>query len=149
MRRYAGFWIRGVARIIDAILLNVALLAVRIPLGLNAMGSRSTLASEPLGIAGVALLGSLISFAAIVCYEGVFIAWRGATVGKMIFGLKVIRTDGSKVPLGLSFGRYFAQLLSSITLGIGYIMAGFDDEKRALQRQDMRHACHLFEIAFG
>ncbi|HET6371045.1 MAG TPA: RDD family protein, partial [Nitrospiria bacterium] len=29
-------------------------------------------------------------------------------------------------------GRYFAEILSGIILCIGYIMAAFDDEKRAL-----------------
>jgi uncharacterized RDD family membrane protein YckC len=29
-------------------------------------------------------------------------------------------------------GRYFAQWISAIILAIGYIMAAFDDQKRAL-----------------
>jgi uncharacterized RDD family membrane protein YckC len=36
------------------------------------------------------------------------------------------------VDLGRAFGRYFGKLLSAIILGIGYIMAAFDSEKRAL-----------------
>ena len=34
--------------------------------------------------------------------------------------------------LGRAFGRYFGKWLSSFILGIGYIMAGFDSQKRAL-----------------
>jgi uncharacterized RDD family membrane protein YckC len=29
-------------------------------------------------------------------------------------------------------GRYFSEMLSGMIMMIGYIMAGFDDEKRAL-----------------
>jgi uncharacterized RDD family membrane protein YckC len=36
------------------------------------------------------------------------------------------------VDLGRAFGRYFAKILSAIILGIGYIMVGFDSEKRGL-----------------
>jgi uncharacterized RDD family membrane protein YckC len=132
-RHYGGFWIRAAARIVDAILLNVVFLIVRIPFGI-AMFAPSTAQNPAAVMAMIApmLLITLLSVVAAACYEIFFIAKRGATIGKMIFGLKVIRADGSPVSLGLSTGRYFAQLVSSFTLGIGYFMAGFDDQKRAL-----------------
>jgi uncharacterized RDD family membrane protein YckC len=36
------------------------------------------------------------------------------------------------VSYGRAFGRYFGTWLSGLTLGIGYIMAAFDDQKRSL-----------------
>jgi uncharacterized RDD family membrane protein YckC len=66
------------------------------------------------------------------CYETFFVARLGATPGKMALGLKVVRPDGGPVGLGRAFGRYFAKFLSMIILGIGYIMVGFDSEKRGL-----------------
>lgn len=65
-------------------------------------------------------------------YEVTLIRYYGATLGKMAVGVKVIRTDGSGVSWGISTARYFMKIVSSLTLMIGYIMAGFDDEKRAL-----------------
>ena len=132
-RHYGGFWIRAAARIVDAILLNVAFLIVRIPFGI-AMFAPGTAQSPAAAMAMIAplLLISFLSIVAAACYEIFFIAKRGATIGKMIFGLKVIRADGSPLSLGLSAGRYFAQYISSFILGIGYFMAGFDDQKRAL-----------------
>ena len=56
----------------------------------------------------------------------------GATPGKMACRLKVIRPDGGTISYMLSFGRAFAELISYMTLYIGYIMAAFDNEKRAL-----------------
>ena len=50
----------------------------------------------------------------------------------MALGMKVVRPDGSRVDLGRAAGRYFAKLLSMIVLFIGYIMVGFDSEKRGL-----------------
>ena len=129
---YGGFWIRGAARLIDAILLNVVFLVIRIPFGAKLMPQVGSSPQAVAAIAGSALLMSLLSFAIMACYEIFFIAKRGATLGKMLFGLKVIRADGSKVSLGLSAGRYFATFISALTIGIGYIIAGFDDQKRAL-----------------
>lgn len=132
-RHYGGFWIRVVARLIDAILLNVVFLIVRIPFGV-AMFTPG-FGREPgalVAMLGTTILLGLLNTAAAACYEIFFIAARGATIGKMIFGLKVIRADGSPVSLGLSTGRYFAQWISAMILFIGYIMAAFDDQKRAL-----------------
>src|SRR5947208_255797 len=56
----------------------------------------------------------------------------GATPGKLVLKLKVVRPDGAKVSLGRALGRYFAKMISAVLLGIGYIMAAFDPEKRAL-----------------
>jgi uncharacterized RDD family membrane protein YckC len=65
-------------------------------------------------------------------YETFFIGKYGATPGKMACKIKVVTADGGKVSYLLAFGRYFAKVLSSLTCLIGYIMAAFDDEKRAL-----------------
>jgi len=50
----------------------------------------------------------------------------------MVCHLQVVMADGSKLSYGRSLGRHFAKFLSSFILAIGYIMAGIDDEKRAL-----------------
>ena len=65
-------------------------------------------------------------------YNVYFVSTRGATIGKQVLGLKIIRSDGAPVSVGRAFGRYFAQIVSGIVLYIGFIMAGFDSEKRAL-----------------
>ena len=65
-------------------------------------------------------------------YEGVFLSRFSATPGKMALNLKVVRSNGGPISLGRGFSRYFAKVLSGIILGIGFIMAGFDSQKRAL-----------------
>jgi uncharacterized RDD family membrane protein YckC len=132
--RYAGFWIRFLARLIDGTILGIAGLILRLPLMIMlgiGMGR-----GYPFGIMpalGAAMGASLVVNLLLgMAYEVYFVSTRGATPGKMALGLKIIRADGSPVPPGLALGRYFAHWISGITLFIGYIMAGFDSQKRAL-----------------
>jgi uncharacterized RDD family membrane protein YckC len=81
------------------------------------------------GIFAVSILVNTLIGAA---YEGFFVSRVGATPGKMALSLKVVRPDGGPISLGRAIGRYFAKWLSSITFCIGYILAGFDAEKRAM-----------------
>jgi len=75
----------------------------------------------------------VLNMAIALAYESWFLVNKAATPGKMVLSLEVVRTDGGKITWGLAIGRYFAKILSSWpTLWIGYIMAGLDDEKRAL-----------------
>lgn len=80
--------------------------------------------------------GSLIATAAStafgVAYYVYFMGRFGATPGKMVLGIKVVRASGSEIGYGLALGRYFAQFLSAFSFGIGYLMAIWDDEKRSL-----------------
>jgi uncharacterized RDD family membrane protein YckC len=132
--RYAGFWIRFVARVIDAALLGVVNAVIRIPLavmlGLGTGRGRDLIfLPVVMSLIGISVA---ISIAVGVVYEVYLVSTRGGTLGKLILGLKIVRADGSPVPAGLAAGRYFAQWLSGAILMIGYIMAGFDPEKRAL-----------------
>jgi uncharacterized RDD family membrane protein YckC len=128
---YAGFWIRLLAAFIDGIILGFASAAVQAILFPSLMKpSFSTAdASVNMALIGLAYLLGLTIGAA---YEGLFISRLGATPGKLVLKLKVVRPDGGKISLGRAIARYFAKMLSAIILGIGYIMAGFDKEKRAL-----------------
>ena len=67
-----------------------------------------------------------------IAYTTYFLGEYSATPGKMACGLKVVRPDGEKISYGRAFGRFFAEFLSSIISGIGYLMVAFDGEKRAL-----------------
>jgi uncharacterized RDD family membrane protein YckC len=138
---YDGFWIRFLARVIDGILLFIVGMIIRLPLAFMMGGiglglSRSddpaaALAALP-ALAGVIGLSILINVVVSFLYEVYFLSSRGATPGKMALGLKVIRADGGPITMNLAVGRYFAYILSNFTFFIGFIIAGFDDEKRSL-----------------
>ncbi len=103
-------------------------LGVGIGLGMGAAGGGDT-------ATGVA--AQLVSGLAGLAISMVYYAWfhasaGGATPGKMAVGIKVVRGNGERLTLGRSIGRYFATILSSIILCIGYLMAAFTDRKQAL-----------------
>ena len=141
-RHYGGFWIRFLARVIDGILLGVINAVVRIPLmlmfGIGTMGMRGLGRGSGAGLIfapammGVLGLSALIGVALGAAYEVYFLSTNGATPGKMALGLRVIRADGGPISPMLALGRHFAMWVSAFILMIGYIMAGFDPEKRAL-----------------
>jgi uncharacterized RDD family membrane protein YckC len=118
--RYAGFWIRVVAKFIDSICLYA--------LGLPAQYIASSI-SDPL-VAGIVPMAFSLVIA--VAFTVFFLGRFGATPGKMALGLKVVRADGLRISYMRAAGRHFAELVSSLILLIGYIMVAFDDEKRAL-----------------
>jgi len=129
--RYGGFWIRFGARLIDGIILGLAQASIAL-LFFGTFGAEfmpSVLRSASIGLR----VGfQVISYGIAIVYEAMFLHYRGATPGKMALGLKVVRSNGDSLGWGVSFGRYFMHIVSALILGIGYIMAAFDDEKRAL-----------------
>jgi uncharacterized RDD family membrane protein YckC len=138
---YGGFWMRFGARMIDGIVLGVPLLilaALLIPNLMRAQGDASNPAFA--AFAAFSFTFFLIYFLVVICYEVVLLRYRGATLGKMACGLKVVRSDGSNLGWGVSIGRFV--MWNVVTSGIPYlnlilmlisgIMTGTDAEKRAL-----------------
>lgn len=132
---YAGFWIRVGAKIIDGIILwlvnTIFSLIAGFVMTMIFWGSAETESLHP----GVFIFYGLmyilqISFNA--AYSTYFVGKFAATPGKMACGIKIITADGGKATYLRAFARHFAEFLSGIILGIGYLMVAFDREKRAL-----------------
>lgn len=127
--RYAGFWIRVVAYIIDAFILSTAMILIGTIWSLGSDDSAEDL------IATVAQSG-------VVVFISFFLNWfyyailesseYQATLGKKLLGLQVTDEFGGRISFGRATGRYFSKLISSLILGIGYVMAAFTDRKQAL-----------------
>jgi uncharacterized RDD family membrane protein YckC/DNA-directed RNA polymerase subunit RPC12/RpoP len=122
--KYAGFWIRFCARFIDVIILDIVNFGIGFGIGI-AMAGGSSQKAAPL-IAGLA--GMILAFSYNIYFNGRY----GATPGKMALKLKIVRSNGDPITYGRAFGRVFGEALSNLTLGIGYMMAGWDEQKRAL-----------------
>jgi uncharacterized RDD family membrane protein YckC len=121
---YGGFWIRVVAYIIDGILLTIVCGVVDRLLGINILESDWD-HYDPLANV-ISLVIGWLYFALLESSE------RGATVGKMVMGLRVVTSDGRRLSFMNATGRYFAKILSAIILCIGFIMIAFTDKKRGL-----------------
>jgi uncharacterized RDD family membrane protein YckC len=131
---YAGFWTRFLAKFIDGIVMGAVNMVVSL-IGAAVFGVAMAGAAAQGSVAaalGLQLGLWLIQMTLSGVYYVLFLGRFGATPGKMALRIKVVRSDGSPVTYGRAFGRYFADMLSGLTLGIGYIMAAFDEEKRAL-----------------
>ncbi|MBV9462607.1 MAG: RDD family protein [Verrucomicrobiae bacterium] len=126
MLEYGGFWIRFLAKLIDGVILWIANTAVNfaVMMPLGALGSR--------GQFGGLMITYAVNITIGASYVTFFLGKYGATPGKMATRLRVVRPDGSPITYMRALGRHFAEILSSMILLIGYIMAAFDDERRTL-----------------
>jgi uncharacterized RDD family membrane protein YckC len=119
--KYAGFWIRYVAAIIDALVLVIPILLIDFLLG-------------------IALPKPFFAF--VSPFTGLLVAWvyyvimtynYQATLGKKAFGIRVVSDKAENLTLGQVILREtIGKLISMIILYIGYIMAAFTKRKQAL-----------------
>lgn len=82
---------------------------------------------------GFNLIPLLINLVAEFFYAGYFYSAHSATPGKMIFNLQVVKDSGAKldfVEAGLR--DCIGKFVSSLILGIGYLMAFFRSDRHAL-----------------
>ncbi|MDR3555511.1 MAG: RDD family protein [Syntrophobacteraceae bacterium] len=129
-RRYGGFWIRFVAYLIDVVALSV--MNVILGLLLATPFIMSVRPGQPPVFTSAAIIKLILGTVLGLTYFIFFVGKYGATPGKMACGLKIVTSDNGRVSYMRALGRYFAQILSAIILCIGYLMIGFDREKRGL-----------------
>lgn len=64
-------------------------------------------------------------------YNWLMIAFNdGRTIGKMAMGIRIARPDGSPVDVGTAAARAGMAIVSGFALGIGYLWAAWDPERR-------------------
>ncbi len=130
--RYAGFWIRLGAKLIDGVILWVVSFALGFLAPLPFAMAEGPVALEPYQSVAGTIAIMLLQISVPVAYTAVFISKYRATPGKMVCGLAITTGDGSHVSAARAVGRHFAEIISSLILCIGYLMTAFDEEKRAL-----------------
>jgi len=110
--RYAAFWERFVAQVIDAVILSVA---------------TGTVYTATFGA------GMAIGFFAPWLYESFMTSseWQ-ATVGKRVMSIVVTDLNGNRMSFARATGRHFAKYISVFLLGIGFVIAAFTAKKQAL-----------------
>ena len=137
--RYGGFWIRVVAAIIDVIIIKVVLLPFKAVFGLGGLalngfdthGFHRGLALPYLIFGSGVFI--LLTLGASWLYEAFMESSPyQATLGKMIFGMKVTDLYGNRISFARATGRHFAKILSGMILCIGFIMVGITERKQGL-----------------
>lgn len=110
--RYAGFWIRLLATMFDSIIIVT-------------IGKIYLLLFPP--------LHNLYTSILVVVVYIIFLTNSGATPGMMILKIKIIDADTDKYPTFIQcIIRLLGEVVSTILLGVGYLMIAFDSKKRGL-----------------
>jgi uncharacterized RDD family membrane protein YckC len=132
--RYAGVGIRFGARFVDGLIFMVPFAIVLILVMPSFL--RNPTGKAPLFNGAFVVIALVFS----LFYEVLMLRYWGATLGKMACGLKVVRSDGTSLGWGVSFGRYFmynvvisaVPFVNWILLITTAIMAGTDEQRRGL-----------------
>lgn len=132
---YAGFWKRLVALVIDTLVILIASGVIGLALGI-VMAVTAPIDQLGVGELLANLSGLLLGW---FYYAGFESSPAQATPGKQLLGLRVTDLGGQPIGFGRASGRYFARILSSLILMIGYLMAAFTARKQSLH--DLLSGC--------
>jgi uncharacterized RDD family membrane protein YckC len=123
-RRYVGFWMRLLAMLIDTVIILVvaALVFAAVIGGIDPSRPEARQAG---GTANL-VFNVLVTIAVILFWR-----YRGATPGKMAISARIVDAETGGAPsTGKLIGRYFAYLVSTIPLGLGFLWVAFDKRKQ-------------------
>ena len=127
-RKYAGFWIRCVAWLIDSLLV----LIVTVPILLSIYGvDYYAGALDPDAPMFHGLADFVVSI--VLPAVAVILFWilKQATPGKMAISARVVDArTGANPSAAQCIGRYFAYIPSALVLGIGFLWVAFDSRKQ-------------------
>jgi uncharacterized RDD family membrane protein YckC len=112
---YATFWERFAAVLVDSLIIGVPNWLITHYIIVNPVGNL--------------IFGTIVGW----LYNALMMSGPNqATFGKKAMGIKVTDTKGHRISFARATGRYFAQYISGIILGIGYLMMLWDDRKQTL-----------------
>jgi uncharacterized RDD family membrane protein YckC len=113
----AGFWRRFLGLLIDGIIIALVThpLARTVEIGPNHVPIGYNPAAGPAQFLYAWLMIGLVN---------------GQTLGAMLVGVRVLRTNGERVDLGRSAARAAMAIVSGLAVGLGYLWAAWDPEKR-------------------
>lgn len=119
---YAGFWRRFAAYLIDSLLLGAVQGSITLLV--------ATIAPHDLRAqVNVLPVSILVTWAYFSLMES---SPAQATVGKIALGIYVTDREGDPIDFRRASIRYWAKVISTLTLMLGWLMAAFTRDKRAL-----------------
>ncbi len=125
--KYAGFWLRFFAAIIDSII--ITLISRLLLMGFDAPAFSIDQTYFDALNSPITLMNTLIFWLYFSILES---SPMQASLGKFILGLKVVDIYGRRIGFLRATGRHFGKIVSAFILMIGYLMAAFTDQKQAL-----------------
>lgn len=136
--RFAGFWRRFVAYMIDGFIIGMISLVLMIIAGIayiaGAMsgngGALMAKIADPAQMASLTLWIWAFSIILNIAYFTYFHGSTGRTPGKRLLGLQVVTVEGTSLSFGIAFLRSVGYLVSSLVFCLGYVWIGFDKKKQ-------------------
>jgi len=134
---YAGFGIRLLAWLIDFLVLLFLSLIIGLISGffiaflliyVSIVSADSSIVTSLSNF-----ISGFIGFSVNLLYFTLF--WSSkfqGTPGKILLGLKIVDANGNKISYSTALIRYISTIISSLLLGIGYLLIIFDGKKQAL-----------------
>ncbi|TQR08449.1 RDD family protein [Psychrobacillus soli] len=121
----AGFWIRFWAYTADILILSsIGMLIIKPVFRLFSLDL-----SNPVWYAPFSLITALLFYA----YFVLMTKFCSQTVGKMIFGIRVVSKDGANLTWStVLFREWIGRLISVIPLNIPYLVTAFTPKKQAI-----------------
>lgn len=128
---YAGFWVRLAAYCIDCAIVWVGLLFVNLVIGILSVAGSGVFRTE---ILFQYTAKDILLYVLQVLYFVLLTHGTGTTPGKRLLNLYVVNADGSQKLelLNVIYRETVGRFLCGLSIGVGYIMAGVDREKRGL-----------------
>jgi|LSQX01.2.fsa_nt_gb uncharacterized RDD family membrane protein YckC len=128
---YAGFGVRFVAYVVDALIVAAALMVVRLPVFIASFFSPSNAITTPVFFKFSAI--DILLYLLGTLYYVLTTYYSNATLGKKFLNIKVISEDGSKLSfLNVLYRETIGKYLSGVIIFIGYFMIAVDEQKRSL-----------------
>lgn len=125
-QKYVGFWARFAANFLDGILINILCSPAWIYLIYRAQYS----SFDRYDVNCAILLDSALYILAQII---LLVLWfkKHASIGKMAISAKIVDAKTGKAPTKKQLiGRYFAYVLSTLPLGLGFLWIAFDPKKQ-------------------
>jgi uncharacterized RDD family membrane protein YckC len=140
---YAGFWKRLAALLIDGLVFIPVGILLSLLLVNRTWSLLGNNAADFQNQAYIDYVFSSLSRQTLFCnLFSAVISWfyfsimesssKQATLGKLAVGIKVTDLCGDRLSFARATGRYFAKIINSFTLCIGYLMAAFTQRKQGL-----------------
>ncbi|WP_018949585.1 RDD family protein [Thioalkalivibrio sp. ALMg11] len=126
---YGGFWVRVGAYLLDAVIIGVPQIVAQALISPETLAARGPDDPVPPGEAAWFLVNVVVAW---LYWAGMHSSQYQATLGKMVFGLRVVDFQGERISFLRATGRHFATILSGLILMIGYIMVAFTKRRQAL-----------------
>ena len=127
-KNYGGFWKRVVAYLIDAFIIAFPVTMIFGTVIPQAMMTDNVQVTS----VAVSMPQVIMLVASWVYFAGLESSVWQATVGKKMLGMQVTDTSGERIDFIKATIRYFAKILSSFILMIGFIMVAFTAKKQGL-----------------